>query len=117
MALSDRVRASYRRALAKFETVTIRRYYGSGTPRPKYEKACAARVMAYQSSEIVGPIVQGDRKIILLAEDLEAGDVALPLLVSDKAVVRSKELAIIAIDDNTRRVDGVLCAYVLQVRG
>lgn len=110
-------RQSYARALRASGTVMIRRYYGGGTPRPKYEKVCAGRMVAYQPTEIVGPIVQGDRKIILLAEDLETGAVTLPLLSTDKAVVRGKELAIIGIDDNTRRVGDVLCAYELQVRG
>ena len=110
-------RQSYARMLRPFGTVTIRRYYGSGTPRAKYEKDCAGRMVAYQPSEIVGPIVQGDRKVILLAEDLESGAVSLPLLSTDKAVVRGKELAIIGIDDNTRRFGDVLLAYELQVRG
>jgi hypothetical protein len=111
-------RQTYARSLSEAgETVTIRRYYGSGTPRPKYEKDCRARVLAYQPGEIVGPIVQGDQKVILLAEDMETGAVTLPLLTSDKAVVRGRELAIVAIDANTRRVGSVLCAYELQVRG
>lgn len=110
-------RQSYKRTLRRFGTVTIRRYYGSGTPRPSYEKACAARVMTYKADEIVGPIVQGDKRVILLAEDLESGAVALPLLTTDKAVIRGKEHAIVAIDAETRRLGDVLCAYELQVRG
>jgi hypothetical protein len=111
-------RQTYARMLGEAgETVTIRRYHGTGTPRPTYEQGCAARVLSYQPSEIVGPIVQGDRKIILLAEDMETGDVVLPIVTTDKAVVRGKELAIVAIDDNTRRVGPTLCAYELQVRG
>jgi len=117
MSLAGRIRATYKRELEKFETVTIRRYYGSGTPRSKYERACHGRELSYRPDEIVGPILQGDWKIILLAEDLESGDVTLPLKTSDKVVVRGKELAIAGIDDKKRRIGGVLCAYELQVRG
>lgn len=117
-ALADRIRARYRTELGRIgETVLIRRYYGIGTPRSKYEKAALARVAAYDAEELVGAIVQGDQKIILLAEDLESGPVTLPLLISDKVVVRGKELQIVSIDANTRRVGGSLCAYELQVRG
>lgn len=117
MALSDRIRAKYRRELAKFERVTIRRYYGTGTPRPSYERETWGRELPYTPNEIAGPILQGDWKIILLAEDLETGPITLPLKSTDKAVVRGKELAIAGIDDKKRRVGGVLCAYELQVRG
>lgn len=117
MSLADRIRANYKRELAKFETVTIRRYYGSGSPRSKYERDCHGREIAYKPDEIVGPILQGDWKIILLAEDLESGAVTLPLLTSDKVVVRGKELAIAGIDDKKRRIGSVLIAYELQVRG
>lgn len=111
-------RQTYAMALRKAgETVTIRRYHGTGSNRPKFEKNCKARVLNYQASEIAGPIVQGDRKVILLAQDIETGDVALPISTSDKAVVRGRELAIISVDDNTLRDGEDLCAYVLQVRG
>lgn len=117
-ALADRIRARYRTELGRIgETVLVRRYYSTGSPRPKYEKAALARVASYDAEELVGTIVQGDQKMILLAEDLESGDVALPLLISDKVVVRGKELQIVSIDANTRRVGGKLCAYELQVRG
>lgn len=111
------VRQSYKRALRQFGKVTIRRYYGSGTPRPTHEKACSARVLNYQAAEIIGAIVEGDKRVILLAEDLETGAVALPLLTTDKAVIRGKEHAIVAIDAEARRLGDVLCAYELQVRG
>ncbi|WP_439399077.1 hypothetical protein ACRQ5Q_16960 [Bradyrhizobium sp. PMVTL-01] len=112
------VRQSYRRALsAAGGTVTVRRYYGSGSPRPRHEKDCLGKEEFYQPSEIAGPILQGDWKIILLAEDLETGPVALPLLPTDKVVVLGKELTIAGIDDKKRRIAGVLGAYELQVRG
>jgi hypothetical protein len=110
-------RASYKRALGACETILIRRFTGQGTPRPKVEASCHARVTGYQPSEVVGTVLQGDRRLVVMAEDLEGSLVTPPLLASDKAVVRGKELAIIAIDDSTRRVGDTLCAYDLQVRG
>ena len=111
------VRQRYARALSRFSRVTIRRYYGTGAPRPYHEKICRGREVQYKPTEIVAPILQGDWKIILLAEDLETGAVALPLLPTDKAVVRGKVLTIAGIDDKKRRFGDVLCAYELQVRG
>ena len=76
MALADRIRARYRKEFSRIgETVVIRRYYGSGSPRPKYEKPALARLRSYNSKELVGTIVQGDQEMILLAEDLETGEV------------------------------------------
>lgn len=118
MSLAERIRARYLSEMRRVgEMVTIRRYYGTGSPRSKYEKACLARVNAYAADELIGGIVQGDQKVILLAEDMETGAVTLPLLISDKVVVRGRELQIVSIDANTRRVAGVLCAYEMQVRG
>lgn len=110
-------RETYRRFLGETETIVIRRYHGTGVARPKYEDSVRARVVGYQPGEVVGTVLQGDRRAIVLAEDLEAGAVVLPILVSDKAVVRGKELAIIAVDDSTRRIGATLCAYELQLRG
>lgn len=113
----EMARQRYAIALSRFSQVTIRRYYGAGSPRAHYEKICRGRELQYAPNEIVGPILQGDWKIILLAEDLESGAVSLPLLPTDKAIVRGKELTIAGIDDKTRRFGDVLVAYVLQVRG
>lgn len=114
---SDSIRASYRRAMNDVgETVTIRRYTGTGPNRPRFDADVMARVTDYEPHEIVGSIAQGDRKLIVLAEDLIAAQVA-DLRKGDKVVVRGKELNIEAVDDNTRRAAGVLIAYELQVRG
>lgn len=108
----------YRRRIGKGETVYIRRYTGTGTNRPRYDAPVRARVMGYEAKDLVGIIQQGDRHVIFLAEDLIAAQFALPLTTSDKAVVKGRELAIIAPDDATRRADGgVLIAFDLQVRG
>lgn len=99
------------------ETVVHRRYTGAGPNRPKFDVEVMAVVVGYDEKEFVGSIQQGDRKIILLAEDLIEAQIALPITSSDRIVVRGKELTIIAPDDSTRRVQGVLIAYELQVRG
>jgi hypothetical protein len=122
----DAVKASYRRALT--ETVLLRRYTGAGSVRPKFEAAARAQVVGYAPHELVGTIVQGDRKCIVLADDLIANGWAAPrnpdgtfgrvaIVTSDFVVVRGVQLAIKAVDDSTRRINGVLIAYELQVSG
>lgn len=110
--------ATYRRMFnERGETVQVRRFTGAGPNRPRVDVDVMAVVTGFAPDEYVGSIVQGDRKVILLAEDLTAAQFALPVTTGDKIVVRGKELAIIAADDSTRRVSGVLVAYELQVRG
>lgn len=109
----------YRRQIeASGETVSIRRYHGKGPDRPRVDTDVRARVVGYEMDEIVGSIQQGDRKVLVLAEDLEAAQFAFPVVpLSDKVVVRGRELTIKAVDDSTRRVQGVLVAYELQAGG
>ena len=110
--------ASYRRSLDRVgEDIIIRRYTGAGSNRPKFDATVRGRVIEYLPKELVGTIQQGDRKLIILAEELVTAGFSLPLRKGDKAVVRGKELNIEAPDDNTRRVQGVLIAYELQCRG
>lgn len=99
------------------EPITIRRYTGSGPNRAFFDATVRGRVMNYRADEIVGQIQQGDRHVVLLAEDLIAEEFPLPITPSDKCIVRGKELAIISPDDNTRRYAGVLIGYDLTVRG
>lgn len=114
----DSVKAAYRRMLDLVgEPVLIRRYTGTGTSRPRFDAAVQARVTEYDPSELIGSIQQGDRKLVVLAQDLIDAQFALPLRKGDKAVIRGRETNIEAPDDNTRRVQGVLVAYELQCRG
>lgn len=114
----DSVKSSYARMIDRAgETVYIRRYTGVAPPRVATNYGVRARVVGYEPKDLVGNIQQGDRKVIILADDLAGTALTLPLLVSDKVVVRGKELAIIAPDDSTRRIAGVLIAYELQARG
>ncbi len=114
----DEIKASYRRAMdAAGEEIVIRRYTGTGPNRPFFDAPVRARVVGYEPREIVGTIQQGDHRVILLAEDMVAAQIPLDLKSGDKAVVRGVELNIEAANGNTRRVQGVLIAYELQVRG
>lgn len=112
------IKASYRRLMAEAGgTITVRRYTGTGPDRPKTDVTARARVVGYEPHELVGTIIQGDRKIIVMAEDLEDSAIDLPLVKGDKVVIRDVELEVMAADDNTRRVGSDLIAIELQVRG
>lgn len=116
----DQAKAMYLRRLGTFELVSIRVYTGTGTSRPRFDyEGLRARVVEFNPEELVGGIVQGDRKVIVLAEDVVSAGVPLPLSIgaNTKLVIRGKELAIKAIDDNTRRLGGELVAYEMQVGG
>jgi hypothetical protein len=96
------------------ESVTVGRYDATahliGFP-------ARAKVIGYQPSELVGGINQGDRRVLLLAEDLETNGLVLPLRVNDRILVRGKALNVVSIDDSTHRNAGVLNAYDLRVTG
>lgn len=99
------------------EEVTFRRY--SGLPPSRSIAASAtvkARVTGYQPDELVGGVGQGDRRLIVLDEGLDA---IAPLKVGDneKVVVRGREMTIAAVDDSTRRIAGTLIAYEVRASG
>lgn len=115
---AEAIRAAYRRAIdAVGETVTIRRYTGAGANRPYFDVAVRARVVGYAPQEMVGTIQEGDRKVILLAEDLIAAQAPLDLRKGDKIFVRGKEMDIHMADDSTRRVEGEIVAFEIRARG
>lgn len=100
------------------EDILIRRYPGVGVGQTPVDRECRCRIVGYAPDELVGAITQGDRKVIVLAEDLAGESPPFLITKSDKVVDRaSKELAILGVDDNTRRVAGELIAYELHVRG
>jgi len=113
----DECRSAYRRALGEFEPVVIRRYTGTGANRPKFEATVMGRVLGYTPADLIGTIQQGDKRLVILADDLIDAQFDLPLQAGDKAVIRGKEHNIEAPDDSSRRLGGVLIAYELQVRG
>ncbi|WP_029085275.1 hypothetical protein [Bradyrhizobium sp. th.b2] len=107
------------------ETVLVRRYAGVGPARAvAKEAAVLAKVKGYQPAEIVGEIRQGDRHVILLNDPSAAvpdGKVALstmlPLTDRDFLVIAGAEVSIKGVDDATRRVQGQIIAFEIQVRG
>jgi hypothetical protein len=114
--MSERELSLYRRTLK--EVVFLRHYSGAGAARVPFNTLAHARVTGYMPNEIVsgGAVQQGDRKVILLAEDLVAAG-TLPPVKGDMIVVRGRELNIQSVDDNTRRDGAELIAYVIQARG
>jgi hypothetical protein len=114
----DEWKDMYRRAMdVAGEQIVIRRYTGTGQNRPYFDAPVRARVVRYNAEELIGAIKQGDSRLIVLAEDMITAQIPLDLRAGDKAVVRGREMNIEAADDNTRRIQGVLIAYELQVRG
>lgn len=115
---ADQAKAMYRRLITQFETVVIRRYSGAGVAyAPTNYSGIRARVTSYMPQELIGNIQEGDRKVILLQEDLEAAGFSGVIRPGDKVVVGGKELAIIAPDSASRRVGNVVIAYELTARG
>ncbi len=110
-------RRDYREMISDVgETITLRRNMPSGPP---IEAQALARVTGYQPKDLVGGIKQGDRRLIVLAEDVENTGFPVPFKTSgtDKAVVRDRVLNIGVVDDSTRRVGGVLIAYDITATG
>lgn len=123
----DDALASHREMLAEDGSgaVLVRRYAGKGVSRAIVAEASAlAKVIMYKPEQLVGGIVQGDRKAIVLVDPDAAvapGQVALtamlPLSNDDKLVISGREAAIQGVDDQARRIQGVLIALEIQVRG
>ncbi|WP_020184826.1 hypothetical protein [Methylopila sp. 73B] len=86
-----------------------------------------ARIMGFSPDELASGIDQGSRKIVLLAEDVEAAidEGAWPepsagrtaIVKNDRIVVRGAPLNVESVDDSTRRVGGVLMAYDIVAKG
>lgn len=93
-------------------TITLRRINVS--PTPPTDISVKARVTGYQPEEMTGGIQSGDRKIIVLAQDVTFSP---PLKVGDKALVGGKLLNLERVDDNTVRSGETLLAYILTARG
>jgi hypothetical protein len=109
----------YRSAIARRgEAIGIRRYTGFGSARPVVNADLRGRVIGYQPQELIGGITQGARKVIVPVEELIAKQLALPITTNDNAVVRGKEFAIIAVDDDSHRDGAELianCRYVAAI--
>jgi hypothetical protein len=108
--------AIYARTLR--EIVTVRRRTGQGPigGLPVTDAAARARVVAYRDGEFVGTVSEGDRKAIVLAADIDAHGLTLPLTTADKIVFAGKEFAIVSVVER-KALSGTLIAYELQIRG
>ena len=112
------IRLAYARGLSLYEGVQLRRYTGTGRDRLPVDTPVRARVIEYKPDELIGGIVQGERRVLVLAEDVENSAFTVPFVVtSDKLVIRGVEFTIKSVDDNTRRYQGVLMAYDIRVGG
>jgi hypothetical protein len=116
----------YRNMLAELgEDIEIRRYAGTGNARAVAQRAVVrGRPIGMGSKELVGETVQNTGKVMLINDPAAAvapGNVALsgllPLTNSDKLFFHNREVAIMDVDDNTRRIAGVLIAIDVIVRG
>ncbi len=105
--VSDYAEVFARRA----EAVSIKRYSGTPGSRTSATTAGLARVTDFAAHELIGPIVQGDRRVVLLAN--AAITAILPITTADKIVVRGRECAIKSVDNNTRRSGATLIALEL----
>lgn len=109
----DAAKASYARQLANADTVVLSRFGVDGTFGP-----IRARVTNFLPDDVVFDVQQGDRKVILLADDVAGSGFPLPFLPEvDRVDWNGSLLAVKAVDDATRRVGGVTIAYELQVAG
>ena len=92
--------ATYRRQLGPFETVTLSRVGSDTTYGP-----VAARVMGYGPTDLVLDVQEGDRKAVLIAEDVAASGFPLPFVESqDRLDWNGALLVVKAVDDATRRL-------------
>ena len=118
MARGERYR--YRAQIRKHgEPVFLRRYSGpAGPSRPKTDYKVRAWVKGFDPHTLIGNLVYGDRRVIVLAEDVELSGVALPIVARDDTlVIRGREMAIGLVDDSTHRDGGKLVAFEMKVAG
>lgn len=109
-------RAAYGRTLR--DRVTMRRLQGVGAAQVKFDaEDLRARIAGYGPDELIGPILQGDRRVILLAEDLEERQWPAPPRSGDRCIVGDVTMTVISVDGHTRKVGETLIAYEIQVRG
>lgn len=102
MALSDRYKASTRRAIvAKGEAVSIRRYSGTGEARSSNDTATTAFVTDDTTQPLSGSATQRRIKAVVLMAELAA---IMPVTTADRLVAGAKEFTITHV--GKRRVGG-----------
>lgn len=98
----------------KGEQVTLRRIVPN---QPSIEVTARAHIRGYTPDELVGGVNQGDREVILSADDLVAKGITSLKENSDSLIVRGRKMTIGSVDDSTYRFAGKLVAYKLRVTG
>jgi hypothetical protein len=111
---ASEIRAAYARELK--EQIGVRRYTGAGANRPRFDVYVRGKATPYATTELIGTIMQGDQRVLLLVQDITTGQMPLPVTTNDKVIVRGRELAIINAAER-KAPTGELVAYELQVRG
>ena len=114
----DAVKASYVRALAsKFgpgETIVFRR----GTTTTYTDYSVHAWITGFVTDELVANVSQGKRRCIMLAADVAAAGITLPFKPKqDRVVWGSKTNVITAVNDGSRRIQGEIIAYEMELGG
>jgi hypothetical protein len=109
-------RAMYRRQIDQHgEAVLLRRVLPA--PAAPLEVQMRTRVLLSTPAELAAGVTTGDRRLLILAEDMEAAGWPSPPVKNDKVVLRGRTLNIQSVDDDKRRVAGVLIAYEIVARG
>ncbi|MGJ0508853.1 MAG: hypothetical protein ACR652_17340 [Methylocystis sp.] len=99
---------------ASGQTIVLQRLTGAGAG----PYSVKARIVGADPSDVVGAVQQLRRKAIVSAEDVESTGFPVPFLPKqDRLIWNGKTLVIIAVDDATRRLQGVLVAYELELAG
>lgn len=106
-------RAMYRRLMQPGDRVSLIR--GFGTAGAQRVDDLPARLLK-ASELLVAGLMQGERVLLLLAEDVAASELGAPA-VNDRVMLNGKPLAVRFVDDGTRRVGGELIAYELTLAG
>lgn len=96
------------------ETVTLRR----GDPPGNVDVAVKARVTGFEPSELVGDIMQGDRRVVISHAEIAAaawpGPVDVPKK-GDRMIVGGKTFTLVAVD--TRKIGDDIAGHWLAIRG
>lgn len=113
----EQVKASYRRMLGEFETVSIRRYSGTPGARTSADKSCAGKVLRNDTKVLAGTVTEGETGVFAFVSDLVAAGLSMPVTTNDKVVIGGMEKAITKVDANTIRLRGETIALILSAKG
>lgn len=108
-------RASLRKQLAQHGSdVTLKRQTAV-SPQTFNSVTVRARVVDFRPEQLIGGIIQGDRKVIMSNEEIAAASWPGPPRKGDKVVVASATYAVEGC--NTFRLDGTIVRHELLIRG